>query len=99
MSNAPTASYSVTVRLQIDNKPGMLGKVTSAIGGAGGDIGAIDIVEVGRGVILRDVTFKAGSERHGEAVVERLRAIDGVSVGNVSDRTFLMHLGGKIEVT
>jgi malate dehydrogenase (oxaloacetate-decarboxylating) len=98
MNNAPTASYSVTVRLQIDNKPGMLGKVTSAIGEAGGDIGAIDIVEVGKGVILRDITFKAGSERHGEAVVERLRALGGVNVVNVSDRTFLMHLGGKIEV-
>src|SRR5438445_585433 len=48
MLNAPTASHSLTVRLQILNKPGMLGKVTSAIGKAGGDIGAIDLVEVGR---------------------------------------------------
>jgi malate dehydrogenase (oxaloacetate-decarboxylating) len=99
MATAPTASYSVTVRLQIANRPGMLGRVTSAIGEAGGDIGAIDIVEVGKGVILRDITFKAGSERHGEEVVERLRAIPGIEVVNVSDRTFLMHLGGKIEVT
>src|SRR5215468_8317250 len=99
MSTAPTASYSVTVRLQIDNRPGMLGKVTSAIGEGGGDIGAIDIVEVGKGTILRDVTFKSGSEAHGEEIVGRLRAIGGVTVVNVSDRTFLMHLGGKIEVT
>jgi malate dehydrogenase (oxaloacetate-decarboxylating) len=99
MKNAPTASYSVTVRLQIDNKPGMLGKVTSAIGDAGGDIGAIDIVEVGKRTVTRDITFKAGSEAHGERVVEQLRAIAGVSVINVSDRTFLMHLGGKIAVT
>src|SRR5262245_51292616 len=99
MRHAPTASYSVTVRLQIDNQPGMLGKVTSAIGDAGGDIGAIDIVEVGKKVIIRDVSFKAASEAHGEQVVDRLRKIDGVSVVNVSDRTFLMHLGGKIEVT
>jgi len=98
MSNTPLASYSVTVRLQIDNKPGMLGKVTSAIGEAGGDIGAIDIVEVGKAIIVRDVSFKAGSEAHGEEVVERLRVIPGVSVVNVSDRTFLMHLGGKIAV-
>ena len=98
MANAPTASYSVTVRLQIENKPGMLGKVTSAIGEAGGDIGAIDIVEVAKGVILRDITFKGASELHSESVVDRLRALGGVSVVNVSDRTFLMHLGGKIEV-
>src|SRR2546427_6973 len=46
MGNAPTASYSLTIRLEIENQPGMLGKVTSAIRKAGGDIGAIDLVEV-----------------------------------------------------
>jgi malate dehydrogenase (oxaloacetate-decarboxylating) len=99
MKNAPTASYSLTVRVQIDNRPGMLGKVTSAIGEAGADIGAIDIVEVGKNTILRDITFKAASEGHGDQVIDRLRAIAGVTVVNVSDRTFLMHLGGKIAVT
>jgi malate dehydrogenase (oxaloacetate-decarboxylating) len=98
MSNAPTASHSLTVRLEIKNKPGMLGKVTSAIGKAGGDIGAIDLVEVGKGTITRDLTFKASDERHGQQIVERLRAIEGVKVLHISDRTFLMHLGGKIEV-
>jgi malate dehydrogenase (oxaloacetate-decarboxylating) len=98
MLNAPTASHSLTVRLQILNKPGMLGKVTSAIGKGGGDIGGIDLVEVGRTTITRDITFKASDERHGQQVVERVRALEGVTVVNVSDRTFLMHLGGKIEV-
>ena len=55
MSNAPSASYSMTVRLEITNRPGMLGKVTSAIGKAGGDIGAIDLVEVGRNTITRKI--------------------------------------------
>src|SRR5207249_4715102 len=98
MINAPSASYSVTVRLEIDNKPGMLGKVTSAIGKAGGDIGAIDLVEVGKTTITRDLSFKASDERHAQQVVEKIRSVAGVSVVNVSDRTFLMHLGGKIEV-
>ena len=98
MINVPTASHSLTVRLTIQNKPGMLGKVTSAIGKGGGDIGAIDLVEVGRSTITRDITFKTSSERHGAQMVERLRALEGVEVVNVSDRTFLMHLGGKIEV-
>jgi malate dehydrogenase (oxaloacetate-decarboxylating) len=98
MINAPTASHSLTVRLQITNKPGMLGKVTSAIGKGGGDIGAIDLVEVGKGTITRDISFKASGEKHGQQIVERLRAVEGVQVVNVSDRTFLMHLGGKIEV-
>src|SRR5881397_2184746 len=98
MINAPSASYSVTVRLEIENKPGMLGKVTSAIGKAGGDIGAIDLVVVGKSTITRDITFKASDERHGQEVVNGVRAVQGVQVVNVSDRTFLMHLGGKIEV-
>ena len=95
---APSASYSLTVRLEIQNRPGMLGQVTSAIGKEGGDIGAIDLVEVGKSTITRDLTFKARDERHGQQVVERVRAVKGVRVVNVSDRTFLMHLGGKIEV-
>src|SRR2546421_2195763 len=98
MINAPSASYSVTVRLEIDNKPGMLGKVTSAIGKAGGDIGAIDLVEVGKTTITRDLSVKASDERHAQQVVEKVRAVSGVRVVNVSDRTFLRHLGGKIEV-
>ena len=95
---APSASYSLTVRLEIQNRPGMLGRVTSAIGKAGGDIGAIDLVQVGKTTITRDISFKARDERHGQQIVERVRPLSGVKVVNVSDRTFLMHLGGKIEV-
>ena len=97
MTNAPVASYSLIVRLRIVNTPGMLGKVTSAIGAEGGDIGAIDIVEVGREV-TRDISFKASDEAHGQRITDKIRGIEGVTVVHVSDRTFLMHLGGKIEV-
>ena len=95
---SPSASYSLTVRLEITNRPGMLGRVTSAIGKAGGDIGAIDLVQVGKSTITRDLTFKTSDERHGQQIVDKIRAVHGVKVVNVSDRTFLMHLGGKIEV-
>jgi malate dehydrogenase (oxaloacetate-decarboxylating) len=98
MNASPSASYSQTVRLQIVNRPGMLGTVTSAIGEEGGDIGAIDLVEPGRTVIVRDISFNATDDKHGERIVERLRGLPGITVINVSDRTFLMHLGGKIEV-
>jgi malate dehydrogenase (oxaloacetate-decarboxylating) len=97
-ATAPSASYSLTVRVEIDNEPGMLGRVTSAIGKGGGDIGAVDLVEVGKRTITRDISFKASGEQHGQQIVERLRALGHVRVVNVSDRTFLMHLGGKIEV-
>jgi malate dehydrogenase (oxaloacetate-decarboxylating) len=98
MRTAPSASYSMTVRLEIRNRPGMLGKVTSAIGRAGGDIGAVDLVEAGADLLVRDITFNARDEAHGRAVVGTLTRVAGIRVRHVSDRTFLMHLGGKIEV-
>jgi malate dehydrogenase (oxaloacetate-decarboxylating) len=72
--------------------------LATAIGRAGGDIGAIDIVSVGNDYITRDVTVAAISSEHGDEIVAAVREIDGIDVINVSDRTFLMHLGGKIEV-
>ncbi len=98
MSLVPSASYSLTVRLQIRNRPGMLGRVTSVIGTAGGDIGAVDIVEMTREQVIRDLTIKARDSEHGQQIVDRLRAVAGIRVLNISDRTFLMHVGGKIEV-
>jgi malate dehydrogenase (oxaloacetate-decarboxylating) len=98
VSLVPSASYSLTVRLQIRNRPGMLGRVTSVIGTAGGDIGAVDIVEMTREQVIRDLTINARDSEHGQEIVDRLRAVAGVRVLNISDRTFLMHLGGKIEV-
>lgn len=99
MSNKPTpnASYSVTLRVKIQNNPGKLGELTTAIGKAGGDIEGIDIVSVGKDFLIRDITVNAASEKHDEEIVQSIQNIDGVEVVNVSDRTFLMHLGGKIE--
>jgi len=98
MQVSPSASYSMTVRLEIRNRTGMLGKVTSALGRAGADIGAIDIVQMGPETVIRDITFNASDSKHGQQVVDALRHVAGVKVVHVSDRTFLMHLGGKIEV-
>ena len=100
MSNKPTpnASYSVTLRVKIQNQPGKLGEITTAIGKAGGDIEGIDIVSVGKDFLIRDITVNAASEKHDEEIVQSLQNIDGVEVVNISDRTFLMHLGGKIEI-
>ncbi|MBS1953734.1 MAG: NAD-dependent malic enzyme, partial [Cyanobacteria bacterium SZAS-4] len=95
----PSASYSVTLRLKIKNLPGMLGKITSRIGEVGGDIGAIDIAGFDKDNIIRDVTVNVRDEHHGEDLVKQIENIGDVQVINVSDRTFLMHLGGKIRVT
>ena len=98
MERAPSASYSLTLRVKIPSRAGSFGEVASTIGKAGGDIGAIDIVSAGSDYIVRDITVSAVSSEHGEKIVDAVRDIDGVEVINVSDLTFLMHLGGKIEV-
>lgn len=94
----PTASYSFTIRTRIRNRPGMLGKVAAAIGDAGGNIGAIDLVEIGKDFLVRDISVAAGSEEHSHRIVETVRGVEGIHVVSVSDRTFLLHLGGKIEI-
>ena len=94
----PSASYSVTVRLEIQNRAGMLARITAKVGELGGDLGAIDIVSVGQGVMTRDVTVNCRDIDHAQNIVQALDAIDGIKLIHHSDRTFLMHLGGKIEV-
>jgi malate dehydrogenase (oxaloacetate-decarboxylating) len=98
MQNTPSASYSLTLRVKLSSRTGALGELTTAIGRAGGDIGAIDIVSVGGDSVVRDITVNAASSEHGGEIVKAVRDIDGVEVLNVSDRVFLMHIGGKIEV-
>src|SRR5687768_15818747 len=96
---APNTQYSVRIRAEIENRPGALGRLTTAIGHAGGSIGALDIVEVLGETVVRDVTVLAVDEGHVDRIREAVEALDGIHVRNVRDRTFLMHLGGKIEVT
>ncbi|HEY0324010.1 MAG TPA: malic enzyme-like NAD(P)-binding protein [Pyrinomonadaceae bacterium] len=98
MHSTPSASHSLTLRVKLVSRTGTLGEVTTAIGHAGGDIGAIDIVSVGQDFIVRDITVQAASSEHTQEILEAVRSIDGVEVINVSDRVFLMHIGGKIEV-
>ncbi|MDE3197092.1 MAG: NAD-dependent malic enzyme [Acidobacteriota bacterium] len=98
MTTHPSDGYSLTLRVRLKNIPGMLGRVTSAIGAAGGDIGAIDIVDAGRNQMVRDITIAAASVAHGKTIIDAVGAVPDAAVINVSDRVFLLHLGGKIEV-
>ncbi|HEY7142458.1 MAG TPA: malic enzyme-like NAD(P)-binding protein [Methylomirabilota bacterium] len=98
MALTPSASYSLTIRAAIKNRPGMLGRLTSAIGEAGGDIRAVDLVELVKDLIVRDFTINARDEQHGQAIVAAIRGVEGIRIVSVSDRTFLVHLGGKIEI-
>jgi malate dehydrogenase (oxaloacetate-decarboxylating) len=97
MSVTPSAQYSLTIRIEIAHRPGMLGQVASAIGKAGGIIGAVDLIEVSEDKLLRDITVDAADQQQWEAITAAIDAVEGVRVVDTTDRTFLLHIGGKIE--
>ncbi|HXG43044.1 MAG TPA: NAD-dependent malic enzyme [Dehalococcoidia bacterium] len=90
--------YTITVRAEYPNRPGMLGKVASIVGQTGGDIGAIDIVQAGGSTIVRDFTIRVGDEEHARLVVQAIAALPDVRVHQVTDRILDLHRGGKILV-
>ena len=94
----PSASYSFTMRIELRQLPGAFAAVAGAVGTEGAILGAIDLVRVDQRGVTRDVTVACVDAAHGERVVNAVRALEGVKVTSVSDRTFLMHKGGKIEI-
>ena len=98
MAPPTSAQFSLTLRVRIDHRPGMLGRVATAIGEAGGTIGDIELVDRDALHTLRDLTIDAGDEAHERGIVEAVRAVDGAEVVDWSDRTLGMHVGGKLEV-
>lgn len=96
--NAPSVSYSITVRLEVPAVGGGVGQLTMAVEQAGGAITALDVTRSGHERLSIDVTCAARDTDHADQLVEVMRSVPGVVIGKVSDRTFLMHLGGKIEM-
>ena len=94
----PSASYSFTMRLRMPQHCSTFAGVAHAIAETDAMLGAIDLVRVESNQVVRDVTVACGDGDHAEAVVRAVRDLEGVKVDSVSDRTFLMHKGGKIEV-
>jgi malate dehydrogenase (oxaloacetate-decarboxylating) len=94
----PSASYSFTMRLRMPQHGGTFAGVAHAIAETDAMLGAIDLVRVESHQVVRDVTVSCGDSAHAEGVVRAVRGLEGVEVDSVSDRTFLMHKGGKIEV-
>ncbi len=97
MSATPSAQYRLTIRVKLDDEQGMLGAVTSAIAAAGGMVGAVDLVEVDGGNSLRDIVVDASGRDHWGEIIAAIEALDGAEVIDTTDRTFLLHVGGKIE--
>jgi malate dehydrogenase (oxaloacetate-decarboxylating) len=86
------------MRLTYPNQIGMFAKLTHAIGRLGGDLGAVDIVDPDAKRMTRDVTVRARDHEHMEAIVQAVRKLKQVTVANISDQVFLLHLGGKISI-
>ncbi len=95
----PGPGYSITVRVEAPPSASAAGDLTSAVGRAGGVITAFDVVESHADRIVVDITCNSLSADHADDITEVLRGLPGVDVRKISDRTFLVHLGGKIEVT
>jgi malate dehydrogenase (oxaloacetate-decarboxylating) len=98
MQSPTSPSYSITLRVEIENRIGMFAAIADAISAAGGDFGSVDIVRVEKGKIVRDITVNARNEVHEREIVKAIRILKGIKVLRVMDRTFSAHLGGKIEI-
>jgi malate dehydrogenase (oxaloacetate-decarboxylating) len=98
MPGTPSAQFSITLRVEIEHRPGMLGKVASAIGEAGGTIGAVDLVQVEGAYTVRDITVQTADAADWPRLREAVDALAGARVLDAIDRTLQMHLGGKIEL-
>jgi malate dehydrogenase (oxaloacetate-decarboxylating) len=94
----PSASYSITVRVHLGADPLGIGRITTAVGQAAGTVVAVDIVESHPDRLVVDLTCNAADAGHAEAITAAVGAVEGARVHTVSDRTFLLHLGGKLEV-
>jgi malate dehydrogenase (oxaloacetate-decarboxylating) len=98
VSALPSVSYSITVRLEVPAGGGSVSALTSAVENAGGSVTALDVTASGHERLQIDVTCAARDTDHADQLVQIMRSVPGVAIGKVSDRTFLMHLGGKIEM-
>jgi malate dehydrogenase (oxaloacetate-decarboxylating) len=96
-STAPSISYSITIRLEVPSGGSAVSDLTTTVETAGGLVTALDVAASGADALRIDLTCAASDTDHAAVIVDALEAVGDVSVLKVSDRTFLMHLGGVIE--
>ena len=98
MASVPSVSYSITVRLEVPAGGRAVSQITHVVENAGGIVTALDVNTAGHETLRIDVTIATRDTQHAEAIAGALEGIESVKIHKVSDRTFLMHLGGKIEM-
>jgi malate dehydrogenase (oxaloacetate-decarboxylating) len=98
VASVPSVSYSITVRLEVAAGGKAVSQLTGAVEQAGGIVTALDLTPAEHDRLRIDVTCATRDTEHAQEIVDALERVDGVTIHKVSDRTFLMHLGGKIEM-
>ena len=94
----PGPGYAITARVDAPATSTSAGDLTAAVGLVGGVVTAFDVVEAKTDSIVVDISANARNTEHVDEIKDAIDALEGFSVRKVSDRTFLLHLGGKIEV-
>ncbi len=87
------------LRLKLKNEIGVLAAVTQKVAELGGNIGAIDLSRPLKDGSIRDISIKTPSPEHTQKIIDAMSDLPHVEMVNYSDRTFLIHLGGKIEIS
>ena len=95
---SPSPGYAITMRVAAPAGFNATSELAAAAASVGAEITALDVVESTHENVVVDITCNTSGEEHGERVAAALDALAGVTVRKVSDRTFLMHLGGKLSV-
>jgi len=92
------ASTTIIMRLELDTQTGSFAELAGAIGQAGGDIMAVDLIHADKVSTTRDITVNLLGNVTESGIIQVIKKLNGIKLINVSDPTFLVHLGGKIEV-
>lgn len=98
MSSKMTDGKTIILRLEIDTNLAQFGRAATAIEQAKGDIIAIDVIHTDKNKSLRDLTVKISEHGAAERLTTALKSLEGIRLVHISDRTFLLHLGGKISI-
>ena len=96
--STPSAAFTLTLRVELATDPGTLGRFTTALGDAGANIGTVVVISRSHQTVARDIQIFCRDQAHSHDVVRAARLVRGATIGSVTDRTFALHQGGKIQV-
>ncbi|WP_236561084.1 NAD-dependent malic enzyme [Pontibacillus sp. HMF3514] len=93
------AMMSIILRLEMEKENVSFGEIATIVSNVGGDIVAIDVIKEGKHKTTRDISINVNDETKQERIIQSIKQLPGVVIKHISDRTFLVHLGGKIHVS